>query len=246
MQIDPRTPGLSFDPALQSYSLASQPARVFRRCSEFVGSFFDPFDGPAIAKKLVETHDRYRDRTVEDLLAEWAAASDEGTQAHAEVQGWVLGGAEPASPKALAATAWLAENFPSSDFCLEPEVPICDPDLGLAGTADLLVRPKGGDRWVLIDWKTNKKIDRVPFKDKRGVRGPARAWPDCSYFKYSLQLSLYRYLLEGRRGLRFSHQMIVHLTPDGAVPMDCAYGRGHVDLMLDHDMPRPDLFAALA
>lgn len=245
MQADPRTPDLRFDAERQAYSLSSRPDLVFRRCSEFVGSFFEPFDGPAIAQNLVANHSRYKDRTVEELLAEWDSAAVEGTRAHAEVQDWILAGTEPTSPKALGAVRWLAENYPSAAYHLEPEVPICDPDLRLAGTSDLLARPHHSERWTLIDWKTNKKIEMSPYKDKRGVRGPARAWPDCSYFKYTLQLSLYRYLLESRRGLRFEHQMIVHLTEGGAVVLDCPYHRGHVDLMLDCDMPRPDPFAFL-
>lgn len=240
----PRDPSICFDPDAQCYRMPARPSLSFRRCSEFVESFFEPFDGPKIAEKLVTSYAKYAERTVEELVAEWDKAADDGTAVHGEVQRFIQEGLEPGSLRARHAANWLDAAYPAEDCVRESEVIICHEDLRVAGTADLLVRKISGDRWVLVDWKTNKKIERRPFNNKRGVRGPARAWPDCNYFKYSLQISLYRYVLETRRHLAFDGQLIVHLTEAAAVPIPCDYLRSQVEALIDHDISGPAMFAA--
>lgn len=242
---NPRTSEVLFDPARHAYHMPERPGLTFRRCSEFVESFFEPFDGPAIAQKLIKNYPKYADRTEEELIAEWEGAAVAGTEVHAQVQRYIQEGAEPTAPRALRAKAWVDEKYPSSDYVREPEVVVHEANLRIAGTTDLLARRMDADTWELLDWKTNKKIETRPFQNKKGIRGPARAWPDCNYFKYSLQLSLYRFLLEHHRGLRFSRQVIVHLTEDGVVPYPCEYLRSQVEAMIDHDISGPAMFAAL-
>lgn len=241
----PESAEVVFDPASSGYKLIARPDVVFRRCSEFVESFFEPFDGRAIATKLVCSHPRYVDRTVEDLLAEWAAAGEQGTAVHGQIQQYLLRDAAPEDPRAQHAVRWLEATYPKEEFLRMPEVVVHEENMKIAGTTDLLVRRRGGGRWVLLDWKTNKKIETKPFKGKCGIRGPARRWPDCNYFKYSLQTSLYRYLLEEQRGLAFDGQMLAHLTPDGVVPYPCEYLKAQVELMVDYDVSSPGLFAVL-
>lgn len=233
-----RTTDVIFDAERQTYHMPAQPELTFRRCSDFVESFFEAFDGPAIAKKLVTTHPKYADRTAQDLINEWDAAAKAGTQVHGEIQHYIQAGIKPTTPRALHAVAWLDKNYPSADYLRESEVIVFDASLRIAGTLDLLVHPRGGGNVVLIDWKTNKKIDMTPFRDKRGIAGPAKKWPDCHHFKYSLQLSMYRTLLESRESrckLRFDEQKIVHLTEEGANPIPCNHHPKYIKQMIEHD-----------
>lgn len=230
-----RTTEVRFDAALNNYVMPAQPGLVFRRCSDFVESFFEAFDGPAIAEKLVTKHPRYAGRTAQDLLNEWDAAATAGNQIHAEIQRYIEDGTKPTLPRALHAVAWLDKHYPAAEYIRESEVVVFDASLKLAGTSDLLLRRRAGGFWTLIDWKTNKKIDMVPFRDKRGIRGPARKWPDCHHFKYSLQLSLYRTLLESSRKICFDTQKIVHLTEDGATQILCDHHPKYIKQMLDCD-----------
>lgn len=230
-----RTAEVMFDAERQAYVMPAQSDLRFRRCSDLVESFFEAFDGPAIAQKLVTTHPKYAGRTAQELLDEWDAASIAGTHVHSEIQRYIQTGVKPTAPKAEHAVAWLDKNYPSADYLRESEVIVFDASIGLAGTLDLLVHPRGGGSVVLIDWKTNKKIDMVPFRDKRGILGPAKKWPDCHHFKYSLQLSIYRTLLESRCKLNFDEQKIVHLTDDGANPIPCDHHPKYVKNMIEHD-----------
>ena len=51
-----------------------------------------------------------------------------------------------------------------------------------------------GNKLRIDDYKSNKKIDRESFRDKR-MHFPISNIPDCNLYHYSLQLSLYCYML---------------------------------------------------
>jgi ATP-dependent exoDNAse (exonuclease V) beta subunit len=74
--------------------------------------------------------------------------------------------------------------------------------LGLSGTTDLLFRNK--NTMLILDWKTSKEIqDKDIFKTWKDTMGlPSKAKPpiehieDCNFNHYSLQLNIYKRLLE--------------------------------------------------
>lgn len=200
-----------------TYMLAGQDPG-FASATEVIDGFFEPFDAPAIAAKLVETHPRYQGHTVEDLLEEWAETGRAGTAVHAELERYVLAcEAESPSPKAAQGIAYLREHCPPGATLL-PEVRIYSAHHRIAGTVDLAVFADG---LALVDYKTNRKIDRVPYGGKCGTVGPAREWPDCHLTKYSLQLNLYAQILREDYGLAASRLTLVHLREDGyeAIPV---------------------------
>jgi hypothetical protein len=87
----------------------------------------------------------------------------------------------------------------------------------IAGTVDLLARSRKDGSILILDWKTNKSIDRENRWKKFGL-DPIRHVPDLNYWHYSLQLSLYQYLLAFGKyvpeGSKFK-RAIIHLTETG-------------------------------
>lgn len=74
-----------------------------------------------------------------------------------------------------------------------------DGNLRLAGQIDLLV--KNGNKIVVCDWKSNKKIETKSFfnnKTKSSVKMkyPLNTLDDCNYNHYCLQLSTYAWMLQ--------------------------------------------------
>lgn len=216
------------------YRLAGDSERQFVSVTEFIGSFFEPFDQWAIATKLCAEHDRYRDCLPEDLIAEWNAATRDGTRVHEEIEAYIrYGGTAPAHPKVQHACRWLGRYLPKPRFLLTPEVRIYSEEHGLAGTTDLLAFDQAQQIFLQFDWKTNKKIDRVPYNGKTGIVGPGRALTDCHLTRYTLQLSTYTYILETEYGVSPQHMALVHLTDDGAEPIAVEYERDTVVAMLE-------------
>ena len=74
-------------------------------------------------------------------------------------------------------------------------------ELAIAGTIDVLMKNKNSGEYVLIDWKTSKRIDKKSFKGKKGIRKESSQIEDSKYNHYALQLSLYRYILEKYYGI---------------------------------------------
>lgn len=87
----------------------------------------------------------------------------------------------------------------------------------VAGTVDLLARSKKDGSVLILDWKTNKSIDTENKWNKFGFE-PIDHIPDLNYWHYSLQLSLYQYLLMIGKyvptGSKFK-RAIIHLTETG-------------------------------
>ena len=222
------------DKDAHEYSLLTQPDLVFTSVTTFIDQFFEGFDSEKIATNLVETNPRYAGRTVESLIAEWAATGEHGTQIHDEIDNWIKNGIEPIETKAINGKKWLQKYKLKSDINVLSEVIVYSTDLKIAGTMDILALDKTTGRYELIDWKTSKKIKTVSYGYKMGTSRSTDAVMDCNFNHYALQLSLYRYLLENYYDIDVHNQLIVHLQDDGARSLVAPYMQDHIVAMLNN------------
>mmetsp|Transcript_21316 Transcript_21316/g.38973 ORF Transcript_21316/g.38973 Transcript_21316/m.38973 type:complete len:262 (+) Transcript_21316:178-963(+) len=82
--------------------------------------------------------------------------------------------------------------------------------LRLCGIVDLLCRDETG-RIVILDWK---RSDRMAFSNRfRCMKPPLGHLDDCSFNLYSLQLNMYRYILESEYKEEVSGMRLVQLHP---------------------------------
>lgn len=88
-------------------------------------------------------------------------------------------------------------------FCVE---------IGLAGTADIILLDKRDNTLVIADYKTNKDLFKQ-YKDQKllGIFSDMRCTP---FSKYKIQLSTYQVLLE-KTGYKVSRRFLVWLREDG-------------------------------
>ena len=107
-------------------------------------------------------------------------------------------------------------------------------ELKMAGTVDVLALDKTTGNYEIIDWKTSKRIDTSSYGNKTGTSSVTQDVPDCNFYHYVLQLSLYRYLLEEYYGVRINNQLIAHLKDDGAKGYVAPYMRDHIVAMLNN------------
>lgn len=87
-----------------------------------------------------------------------------------------------------------------------------DAELGIAGTIDAVV--PGKDTLHLFDWKTGKSFTTENRFSK--LLAPFNDLDDCDLTNYSLQLSLYRLIVEHNTDLALGDSYIVHLDGDGS------------------------------
>ena len=108
------------------------------------------------------------------------------------------------------------------------------------GTIDLLMYDEKSDSYIIVDWKTSSKIATSAYRHKTGNHDITRNLEDCNFNHYSLQLSLYRYILENYYGLKVTNQMIVHITDTDCRGYITPYLSNHIKLMAQQQINTKD------
>ena len=101
---------------------------------------------------------------------------------------------------------------------LRAEQILWDADLNIAGCADMLYIPTDTPKDIckpkvwLVDWKRSKEIRKHGY-GKHGT-GLCSHKKDCNFEHYSLQLNIYKFLLQKNYGLEVTRMTLVILHPD--------------------------------
>ena len=213
------------------YQLNDEPDFEFKSVTTFVGGFFEEFDAPLVASKLTRTHPKYKHMTADELLLVWKKKADYGTFVHEEIENYINDKTAPTDDRSSRAVKWLNGYKMQSNYKLLSEKIIYSKELNLAGTIDLLMYDEASNAYNIIDWKTSAKIETSAYRNKTGNHDITRNLEDCNFNHYSLQLSLYRYILEHYYGLKISNQMIVHITDTDCRGYMTPYLLNHIKLM---------------
>ena len=214
------------------YKLINNPELVFTSVTTCIEYFFEGFDAQKIAKKLITNYPKYSQYTVESLIAEWNASADYGTRVHDEIEKWIKFGDEPNDRKAIHGKEWIERQFSKSDSDLFSEIIIYSEELAIAGTIDLIVKNNVTGEYDIFDWKTSKKIETISYGNKMGTHEVTKDVMDCNFYHYSLQLSLYRYILENYYNIKINRQYIAHLKNDGVDILPTSYMSNEIIAML--------------
>ncbi|MFC2082381.1 PD-(D/E)XK nuclease family protein [Bacteroidota bacterium] len=221
---------------IHKYELKDDPEFEFTSCTTFVKYFFEPFDKIGVANNLAGSHPKYLDKTPRQLVEEWDDIAEEGTLIHAEVERFIKENAAPNHPKSKSAVKWIKEYiYEIEKYDIFSEVIVYSKELSLAGTIDLLIYDKMTGTYKLLDWKTNRKIFTSSYDNKTGMHRATANLMDCNFLHYSIQLSLYRYILEKYYSLTVSGSAISHLTEEKVNIYKTEYHKAEVVEMLKAD-----------
>lgn len=83
------------------------------------------------------------------------------------------------------------------------------PDFDECGATDMILKSKFSDDILILDFKSNKKIDFESFGHKK-MLVPLQKYEDCNYIHYSLQLNAYAFKLEYMTGIKAKEKLIVY------------------------------------
>ena len=136
--------------------------------------------------------------------------------------------------KAINGKDWLNNYKLKSDIDILSEVIVYSTELSIAGTVDILAKDNSTGLYEIIDWKTSKKIEMVSYNQKMGTHEITKNIMDCNFYHYSLQLSLYRYILETYYGLKIHNQLIARLHDDGVNAHVAPYMKDEITTMLNY------------
>lgn len=216
--------------------------KELRSVTGAIKEFQKPFDREGIARRTAAK----QNRSVTQVLAEWDATAERarilGTTVHAYIQKTLLGeqngqlsldpflNINTKLPEVAAFDAFWAQLSPKvSDFAQFIEWVIGDAELGLAGMVDAMFYSLETRKHHVWDWKTGKFDTENQWEN---LLAPFDYLSASKLNIYSLQVSLYRLIIERNTGLELGDSYIVHLSPAGAYEVHRA-----VDLrerLMDH------------
>lgn len=224
-----RDADISFDPVLHAYRIRPAPGRPFlgrhvMSTTALVAAHFPAFDADQIIARhwrgwQLDAGSRYHGMEPRAIKEAWRRKGEEarrlGTALHALIEDSLNGTERDGSPTGLEREWALFQRFRATS-CWVPwrtEFAVFDEASRVCGTIDALVRTLDGG-FVILDWKRTAKDLCAGARDwgRRG-RGACADTPDTPHHRYSLQLSIYRVILETRYGIAVSACMLAGLGP---------------------------------
>lgn len=217
-----------YDPTHHSYTYHGKP---LTSVSKVISQLKPPFDRERIAQKEADK----TGLTVAEVLAKWDKRGEMsralGTRVHEWIAQRLRGELHPELAEGLPAPTdmflALNQNLPEMDAfnkfwverpgagdpAVQIEWVIGDEELGIAGTVDAVLQ--GAPEYLhIFDWKTGSKFSCENRFQK--CLGPFSDLDDCEFINYSLQLSLYRLIVERNTDYyQMGDSYIVHLTNQG-------------------------------
>ena len=239
----PRDDRIQFEEETHTYTIDGV-RKGWTSCTGFLHNFFGHFDADAVIAKMMSSskwfESKYFGKTADEIKKQWsdkgAASSAAGTRMHLDIERmynalplvWAKEEGRPvdiaSGLRGLALDGWTPqEGAEWNYFCdyqtkvgskflpYRTEWLVFDEEHKVAGSIDMVyMKPDG--TLAIYDWKRVEDI-KTENKWQSGL-GPITHLPDTNYWHYSLQLNVYRYILQKHYGFVVSELALVILHPD--------------------------------
>jgi hypothetical protein len=225
----PRDDRISFEEETHTYTIDGVK-EGWTSCTGFIHSFFGHFDPDEVIAKMMSSRkwpqSKYYGMTAEEIKKQWSDSGNEasaaGTRMHLDIEHY--NNAEPVGN--LAGDEWEPNPGPEWDYFLayerkhrikkgfEPfrtEWLVFKEDIKLAGSIDMVYKKPDGSL-AIYDWKRAKEM-KYENSYQSGL-GPLDHLPDTNYWHYSLQLNIYRRILEELYDVTVTELALVVLHPN--------------------------------
>lgn len=201
--------------------------------TQLLKKFTPKFDAIAVSEKCAKgKNPKYAGRSPEQIRQEWKSDGDrgrnEGENFHQYVESRLLNLKlpKPISERCerlfIQGDDAIKKLLTRFEF-LDAEMIIFSPDLGIAGMIDLLLRDRVKNEIIIADWKQNKEMSTK--NQFQTLLEPINHLHQTDINQYSLQLSLYEFILD-REGyfktINGYRRALIHISPDSnkAIPLD--------------------------
>ncbi len=188
--------------------------------TNLLGTFFRPFNTEEQVERIV-TSERHREdpgyayygKSREEILQAWADTNILGSKLHHDIDLALSGEAVPVDVEAESFSQF--EQFLVEHPSWKPyktETALTSHVYKINGVADAIFEDTETDNLILVDWK--RAVLTGPTLDY-GERclAPLDDCPSTNFCKYTLQLNLYKYMLE-ENGISVSDMYLVGFHPD--------------------------------
>lgn len=193
--------------------------------TELVELFFTPFDPiPAVWKlkngKNWNDKNEYWGLSDDEIISSWQEnnrlKAELGEKLHDQIDKYLKLNIRSADSVEFRFFLNFIKDHQGMSF-IDSEVRIFDEQYLIAGTVDAIFRDVHGD-YHLFDWKRSGKLNQElqPLFDKFALSGKGclKHLKDSQLNKYSLQLNLYKFILEKNLGIEIKSMNIIVLHPN--------------------------------
>ncbi len=213
----PRDSLIKFNSRRHSYSTGK--SAYLRSVTKIVSELFSSFDADKIISNMKNSakwpDSKYYGMSAKQIKQMWNKNGREarvaGTKIHDQIEKYCNGEEIEAEEGDVALNQFLEWDVLRNWTPYRTEWKIFDDDLNIAGTVDAVF--KKDDECILVDWKSSKEI-AMGNKFDCSVHPKLKHLPECNFIKYSLQLNLYKYILEKNYDLKISKIIIVNVHPN--------------------------------
>jgi len=188
-----------------------------------VHTLFEKFDADKVIKKMRASRNWYKSpykgMTNDDIKNKWEinrdSAATAGTEMHLQLENYYNKIEHEKDTKEFK----MFENYVKDHSDLIPyrtEWVIFDQDSKVSGSIDMVYSRKNKDgetEYIIADWKRSKEIKKGNVYQS-GTDEYTYKLEDCNYIHYSIQLAIYKYILERNYGIKISETFIVVLHPN--------------------------------
>lgn len=200
--------------------------------TQFVHTFFPHFDADVVIENMMKSknwpNSKYFGKTPDEIKKEWDIIRDEaalaGTKMHLAIEQFYNSLIDTSIPleqdPSVVDTKEYRhfQTFYKDHSHLRPfktEWRIFDENVKIAGSIDMIFYDpddETGTSLYIYDWKRSKEIKMRNFFQK--ALSPLEYLDDCNYIHYSLQLNVYRKIIQDNYGFKVNKLAIVVFHPN--------------------------------
>lgn len=248
-----QTEEVDYDDAEHKYYLRT---RIYRSATQIIERFVKPFDTKERSEYMSDRYGQPPEYWVKKWKGINQVALQRGDIIHAAKEDFLHGrGYDAINDKIFQVFNLHAPTYSQfkTNYAIlidgiYPELKLWRHDWGIAGRVDKpIIETINGSRFAHIeDYKTGRRISQESFKDNKTGEYEMMLYPlqhlmNCEYNHYTLQLSIYQFMMEYfgfkagfRRIIHYGHrQEWMHEDPK-PIPMLVPYMRNEVLMMLNH------------
>jgi len=195
-----RDANIVFEEVPHTYTLNGSPIK-FTSVTTLVHQQFEQFNAEKILDgifKKTPLPEKYHGKTRESLKAEWEEtrnrAATAGTLLHQNIEDYFNG--KTIQNDSIEWKYFL--KFHTDNLSLKPyrtEWVVYDEDIKLAGSIDMITENSDGTL-TIYDWKRSKEIAKTNNFNKFAINPDVEHLPDSNFWHYSLQLNIYKAIVE--------------------------------------------------
>lgn len=222
----PRDEFITFDEGPHIYTIHGETG--FTSVTTFVHHHFAAFDNDAIISNILANsrhqHDpkyKYYQMTREEINTMWDAnrdrASGSGTKMHYDIECYFNGETVVNDSIEYAFFQRFVKEFVDVENGLKPyrtEWMVYHEELRICGSIDMVFENPDGTIQI-YDWKRCQSIDyEAKFGNACATTPCIAHMPDSNFWHYSIQLNMYKTILEAKYGKKVTGLYLVCLHPD--------------------------------